>query len=209
MTRGRSTIVLKLPYLTDRHIEDEAALLLAEFGNKHGQVTAPPIPIDDIIELYLELTFEFKDMQALFGVGDVHGALWVNERRVGVDASLDPEQHPVKLGRYRFTLANEAGHWRLHRHLFQKRANQFSLLPEDAQRAEYVCRSTDRGRAPAADSPGTHGAGANDGFAGIETVGNRHARRSLGPDRSPAFRSGTRSHAGSGGACGHSASVSQ
>jgi len=144
MTRGRSTIGLKLPYLTDRHIEDEAALLLAEFGNKHGQVTAPPIPIDDIIVLYLELTFEFKDMQALFGVGDVHGALWVNERRVGVDASLDPEQHPVKLGRYRFTLAHEAGHWRLHRHLFQKRANQLSLLPEDAQRAEYVCRSTDR-----------------------------------------------------------------
>ncbi|HID74789.1 MAG TPA: ImmA/IrrE family metallo-endopeptidase [Planctomycetaceae bacterium] len=68
----------------------------------------------------------------------------VNERRLGVDASLDPEQHPAKLGRYGFTLAHEAGHWRLYRHLFQKRANQLSLLPEDAQRAEYVCRSTDR-----------------------------------------------------------------
>jgi len=134
----------RVPFLPERHIEQEAAVLLAEYGQAHGAVTEPPIPIDDIIELYLELTFEFKDMQALFGVGDVHGALWVNERHVGVDASLDPEQHPAKLGRYRFTLAHEAGHWRLHRHLFQERANQLSLLPEDAQRAEYVCRSTDR-----------------------------------------------------------------
>jgi len=77
----------RVPFLPERHIEQEAAVLLAEYGQAHGAVTEPPIPIDDIIELYLELTFEFKDMQALFGVGDVHGALWVNERHVGVDAS--------------------------------------------------------------------------------------------------------------------------
>jgi Zn-dependent peptidase ImmA (M78 family) len=45
------------------------------------------------------------------------------------------------LGRYRFTLAHEAGHWRLHRQLFQKAANQLTLLPENAERPEYICRS--------------------------------------------------------------------
>ncbi|MGQ9525942.1 MAG: hypothetical protein ACUVTZ_14050 [Armatimonadota bacterium] len=48
------------------------------------------MPVDEMIELYLGLSLEFHDMQKLFGVGDVHGALWVNARRVGVDASLDP-----------------------------------------------------------------------------------------------------------------------
>jgi hypothetical protein len=132
-----------VPYLADRHIEEEASLLLAEFGNEHGQVTSPPIPIDDIVDVFLRLTMEIKDLRELFGVGDVHGALWVSKRKVQIDSSLDPEVFPAKRSRYRFTLAHEAGHWRLHRHLFQGSANQLSLLP-GAERPEYVCRSTDR-----------------------------------------------------------------
>lgn len=132
----------KLRFMNDQEFEDEAALLLAEYGNKRGQVTAPPIPVDDIVELYLELTLEFIDTRKEFGVDDVHGALWVNERRVGIDQHLDPAVFPAKLGRYRFTLAHEAGHWRLHRQLFFRRANQLTLLPESTTRPEYICRSS-------------------------------------------------------------------
>lgn len=129
--------------MKDQEFEDEATLLLAEYGNKHGQITSPPIPVDEIVELYLGLCLEFLDMQKLFGVNDVHGALWVNERRVGIDQRLDPARSPAMLGRYRFTLAHEAGHWRLHRQLFFRRANQLSLLPEGTDRPEYICRSSD------------------------------------------------------------------
>jgi len=126
MAKGNAISNRRVPFLPDRQIEQEAEVLLAEYGQAHGAVTEPPVPVDEMIELYLGLSLEFYDMQKLFGIGDVYGALWVNERRVGVAASLDPEQHPAKLGRYRFTLAHETGHWRLHRHLFQQRANQFS-----------------------------------------------------------------------------------
>ena len=132
-----------LRFLTDQQFEDEVRVLLAEYGNKHGQVTAPPVPIDEIVELYLELSLELLDMHQLFGVDDVHGALWVNEKRVGVDRRLDPARNSAMLGRYRFTLAHEAGHWRLHRHLFLRRANQPSLLPQSEDRPEYICRSSD------------------------------------------------------------------
>jgi len=133
----------KLAFFTDRQFEDEAALLLAEYGAKHDQVIAAPIPIDEIVELHLELVLEFNDMRQLFGVDDVHGALWVNQRRIGIDQRLEPTQNPAMLGRYRFTLAHEAGHWCLHRHLFQRSANQLRLLPEGTERPEYICRSTD------------------------------------------------------------------
>ncbi len=133
----------KLGFFTDRQFEDEAAILLAEYGAKHGQVTAPPIPIDEIVELHLELVLEFNDMRQLFGVDDVHGALWVNRRRVGIDRRMEPTDNPAMLGRYHFTLAHEAGHWRLHRHLFQRVANQLRLLPEGIDRPEYICRSSD------------------------------------------------------------------
>jgi len=129
--------------MKDQEFEDEAALLLAEYGNQHGQVTAPPIPIDEIIEIYLGLQLTFNDMKRLFGVGDVHGALWVNNRRVGIDERLDPSVNSAMLGRYRFTLAHEAGHWRLHRHLFLRKANQLAMLPDNVERPEYICRSSD------------------------------------------------------------------
>jgi hypothetical protein len=81
----------RIPFLPDRQIEQEAEVLLAEYGQAHGVVAEPPVPVEEMIELYLGLSLEFHDMRKLFGVGDVHGTLWVNERRAGVDASLDPE----------------------------------------------------------------------------------------------------------------------
>ncbi|MAT73448.1 MAG: hypothetical protein CMJ58_28525 [Planctomycetaceae bacterium] len=143
MTKRVSKPGPKLRFMKDQEFEDEAALLLAEYGNKHGQVAGPPIPIDEIVELYLELHLTFDDMRALFGVDDVHGALWVNDRRVGIDQRLEPTENPAMLGRYHFTLAHETGHWRLHRHLFQRKANQLTLLPDNVERPEYICRSSD------------------------------------------------------------------
>jgi hypothetical protein len=134
----------KLRFMKDQEFEDEAALLLAEYSQQHVAVTAPPIPIDEIVAVYLQLSVFYKDLRKEFGVDDVLGALWVNKRQVDIDLGLVPEDNPSMLGRYHFTLAHEAGHWRLHRHLFQKKANQLQLLPDGAKRPEYICRSTDR-----------------------------------------------------------------
>jgi hypothetical protein len=133
----------KLRFMKEQEFDDEAVLLLAEYEAKYGQVLAPPIPVDDIVEIYLQLTLEIIDTRKLFGVDDVHGALWVNEKRVGIDLRLDPAQNPAMRGRYHFTLAHEAGHWRLHRHLFLRRANQHALFPDGVDRPEYICRSSD------------------------------------------------------------------
>ena len=52
--------------------------------------TAPPVPIDRIVELHLKLTLEIKDLQLIFGFGDVHGAIWFRTKRVGIDQRLTP-----------------------------------------------------------------------------------------------------------------------
>ena len=44
-------------------------------------------------------------------------------------------------GRYRYTLAHEVGHWRLHRHLFSSDPAQVSLFNEPAP-PSIVCRSS-------------------------------------------------------------------
>jgi hypothetical protein len=134
----------EVPYLRKEFIESEAAQLLAEYGQEHGHVTAPPVPVDDIIELHLKLALEIKDLRQLFGFGDVHGAIWFKAQRIGIDQSLDPARHVAKRGRYHFTLAHEAGHWRLHRHLYLRRMDQPDLFDDGAAKPDYVCRSTEK-----------------------------------------------------------------
>lgn len=133
-----------VPYLRKDVIEADAALLLTEYGQQHGPITSPPVPIDEIVELQLKLTLEIRDLQQIFGFGDVHGAIWFRSQRVGVDQSLDPARYPARRGRYHFTLAHEAGHWRLHRHLFLGRSDQPSLFPDQEQKPDYVCRSSEK-----------------------------------------------------------------
>ena len=137
----------KVPYLYEVDIERDAAALLAEYAQVRGGVIDTPIPIEDIVEKHLKIGLEFDDMHRLFNVPrgldpEILGAMFFDERRIVIDESLDPEEDPSKEGRYRFTLAHEAGgHWRLHRHLFEKDPMQTSLFGEPTS-PSVVCRSS-------------------------------------------------------------------
>ncbi len=133
----------RVPFLPKAHIDREAEGLLREYGERFGEVTSPPIPIDEIIELHLGLTFEIRDLRELFEVGDVHGAIWIQEGRIAVDASLDPTVNPRRLGRYRFTLAHETGHWRLHREFFLRDERQRNLFDAN-EFPSLICRTSQR-----------------------------------------------------------------
>jgi Zn-dependent peptidase ImmA (M78 family) len=137
-------MIANVPYLTKSAIEAEANALLAEFAREKYPVIAPPVPIDEIVELHLNLTFEIMDLQTLFGHGDIHGAIWFHEKRIAIDTQLDPEKNPAKRGRYHYTLAHETGHWWLHRKHFLLRNDQKSLFGEVASKPDVVCRSSDK-----------------------------------------------------------------
>jgi hypothetical protein len=129
-----------LPFLSPQAFEDEAALMLAEYGNAHQQVDDPPVPIDDIAEKHFKLVVEITDMVAKFPEGNVLGAIYFNDRKIVVDRRLVPEEFPAMRGRYRFTIAHELAHWRLHRHLYLRRANEPQLLPSGEPKPDHVLR---------------------------------------------------------------------
>lgn len=135
----------RVPWMHEDRIQAEAESLFAIWQQKHGAVTEPPVPVDEMIELELTLRYEFDDLQARFGHSDVLGAIWFNDRLIRVDTSLDPVEHPHLLGRYRFTLAHEIGHWQLHRRVFMDDATQM-VLGEGADTPTCVCRSNDQAR---------------------------------------------------------------
>ena len=134
----------RVPFLIDRVIEEHAQLLLDEWSAVHGEI-APPIPLDDLVELHLGLTYEVDDLCGRFGSADVLGAIWFNENIIRVDSSLDPSEHPQMLGRFNFTLAHEVGHWRLHRKHLLDDPSEATLFEPNGEPA-FVCRSSDKRR---------------------------------------------------------------
>lgn len=140
---------LKVAYMPDEAIEKDAEALIAEYSHARQLTIKLPIPVDDIVEKHLKLGIEFDDMHRLFGVPragfgdpDIVGAMFFDEKRIVIDESLDPDADPAKEGRYRYTLAHEAGHWRLHRGLIGKDPAQGSLVDTSGP-PSVICRKGD------------------------------------------------------------------
>jgi len=134
-------MTLRVPYIAEETIEQGAEALLAQYAHVKGVEIRAPIPIEDIVEKHLKLRMEFNDLRCLFGLPggrkpDIFGAIWLDSAKIVIDESLDPEEHPLKEERYRFTLAHEGGHWRLHRPLVQE--TQRSIVCRSSQANERV-----------------------------------------------------------------------
>ena len=136
-----------VPYLREDQLEREADVLLTEFRLAQNVPLVLPIPVDDILEGHLRLTLELGDLHARLGSPvedgkrDLLGALWVDERRVFIDSTLDPDERTGREGRYRYTVAHEIGHWQVHRDFLPSRLNQPSLFEGDPE-PTIVCRQS-------------------------------------------------------------------
>ena len=131
---------MKVPYLTREQIEAAANKLLMAYSQQFGWGGEPPIPVEEIVECHLELDFGFENFAVSPRNAATLGAMWVAERRIRIDESLDPTMHPTKEGRYRFTISHEVGHWELHRPLFLARAQQPSFF-EAPSEPNIICRA--------------------------------------------------------------------
>jgi hypothetical protein len=133
---------MKVKFLEESEITTEASLLLQAYEKQFDIRLAPPVPIDEIAECYLELDLRFDNMERRLQKKGVLGAIWIEDKRVVIDESLDPTTNPLKTGRYRFTLAHEVGHWALHRLYYLARAKQPALFGEDDE-PSIICRAGD------------------------------------------------------------------
>ena len=132
---------LQVPYLADADIEASANALLAEYARRKGIEVRLPIPIENILEDHLGLHLGFDDLRTRLGVPDVLGALWIETEEVIVDQTLDPDEQPSVLTRFRFTLGHEIGHWQLHRELALAQRLQPSLFQQSTG-PSIICRTS-------------------------------------------------------------------
>lgn len=129
---------LKVPFLTERQLENAAADVLLRYAKWRGAPPRPPIPVDHIVEGLLELSLSVGDLRARLGNDDVLGATWLEDGHVMIDSSLEGNE-----GRFSFTLAHETGHWILHKPIIEmdrvtvpRRARE----PDAEPAPDIVCR---------------------------------------------------------------------
>jgi hypothetical protein len=99
----RISVTKLVPYVSDETIERDAQALLAEYAHARGVGIEAPIPIDDIVEKHLKIGIEFDDLHRRFsvprsGIGfdpDILGAIYIEQKRIVIDESLDPDAYPA------------------------------------------------------------------------------------------------------------------
>jgi len=140
-------MAIKVRYLTEEEIEQDAKQLLVEYEETIGMPIELPVPVPEITTYHLALRLGFADLHQtldipmLRGQPDVLGAIWVDTEVVLIDLSLDPIRNPAMAGRYRFSVGHEIGHWRLHRSYVAKNASQASLFGGSSE-PTVICRSS-------------------------------------------------------------------
>ena len=140
-------MMIKVRYLSQDEIEKEAERLLAEYEETAGGPVKMPVPVEDITTYHLALRLGFADLHKTLRIPmlrdqpDILGAIWVDTETVMIDCSLDPKHNPLMAGRYRFSVAHEIGHWRLHRSYVAKDTNQASLF-DGSPEPTVICRSS-------------------------------------------------------------------
>lgn len=130
---------LTIPFLKPPAIEDAVQGLLHQFAAWAKAEVKPPIPIENILENHLKLDFEVTDLKSVLGKDDVLGAAWFEKGKVAVDSSIEREE-----GRLAFTLGHEAGHWILHRPLWEQQRRLSALLPAEKEEPAFICRESER-----------------------------------------------------------------
>jgi Zn-dependent peptidase ImmA (M78 family) len=138
-------MTIKVKYLSEDEMEKGAELLLSEYEDTTGELIKLPVPIADIATSHLALELGFADLHQTLGIPmlrdqpDILGAIWIDKEVVLIDHHLDPKQNPSMVGRYRFSVAHEIGHWRLHRSYVAKDPNQMSLF-DVPSKPTVICR---------------------------------------------------------------------
>jgi len=109
---------IRAPFRNHDQIREIAADFLRKFHPKHLY----PIPIEEIVELSLQIDIiPVPNMHKVFGID---GFLSSDRKSISVDERI----YNSRPGRYRFTLAHEVGHLILHKDIFEM--HRFKTIKE-------------------------------------------------------------------------------
>ena len=99
-------------YLQDTHIETAAVQLLGRYEGEFGDIPAPPVPVEDIADGFLDLRILWDTLSEPVGTSLLAG-LSPSKRMIVFNESRREVIEGTQ-GLYNTVLAHEIGHWELH-----------------------------------------------------------------------------------------------
>jgi hypothetical protein len=130
-------VIRSAEFVPERMIEERAARMLAGFQSRFGKITAPPIPIDKIIERYLDLWFDWDEIDDT-DEERILGCLDPATKKIRMNTRRRDQFEQYK-GMEAYTKAHEVGHWDMH--IFQSGEAQLELpLFASTPPQRYLCR---------------------------------------------------------------------
>ena len=137
------------PYISNKEIEDATLNLISDFEKKFNtKVNGPRVPIDQIMSAHLDIEYEPADI-----IGETHKTNCLarflvrpdGQMRVEIEKTLWPDENPLNLGRFNFTLAHETMHFVLHKHVLFEHLEETPLITGN-RRQVVLCRSSKKDR---------------------------------------------------------------
>jgi len=132
----RIASIFQVKYMKTEEIEAEAYYVVKQFTDLINPHMIIPIDVDLLIEKVANLTLVIDNLENIFHLNDILGALFIETQTVMINEHLNTNK-----GRFNFTCAHELGHWYLHKQYLIKNENQLDLF-SSRQGASIVCRSS-------------------------------------------------------------------
>lgn len=137
------------PYISNKEIEAATLNLISDYEKRFNQkVTGPVVPIDRIMSAHLDIEYMPADIIGQTHKTDCLARFLVADDGsfvVEVEKTLWPDVNPLNLGRFNFTLAHEAMHLVLHKHVLLEHLEQTPLLIGNRKQV-VLCRSSKKDR---------------------------------------------------------------
>lgn len=130
-------MIKDVSFVPDQIIENKALAMLAGFEAQYGKVTRPPVPIDRLVECYLDLWVDWDDIADTEGE-KVLGCLDPDAKKIYMN-TRHRDHFEDYIGTEAYTKAHEVGHWDMH--VAREEMRQLSLLSSVDSR-QVLCRAS-------------------------------------------------------------------
>ncbi|MBC8507267.1 MAG: ImmA/IrrE family metallo-endopeptidase [Anaerolineales bacterium] len=132
------TLLKDVKFVPEQAIEIKAYHLLADFEAQYGTIVSPPVPIDRIIEKFLDLRFDWDEIDDTED-DKILGCLLPGKKKILMN-SRHVKFFDQYWGTEAYTKAHEVGHWDLH---VVKPGDPHQLgLPGFDKGKQYLCRNS-------------------------------------------------------------------
>lgn len=130
-------VVLNNPeFITNDRIEGKANKLLYSFEEVYAKIQNPPIPIDQIVEQFLDLIYDWDEIPDE-NDGKILGCLIPQKKKILMN-SRHLDYFNVYGGTEAYTKAHEVGHWIMH--VAKENDIYQPTLPGIQDGGNYLCR---------------------------------------------------------------------